>query len=170
MKQRPGVMVYFSIRPSLKRLTLEEKGALFEAILDYGQTGVLPDFDDVLGIAWDFIQPLIDADGEAYQAKCEKAKQAIETRWAKAKKDTHEYDSIRTYTDDTNYNTNSNFNTITNPIPKSITMAAEGEYEGETKEATLCKPIESPPPSDFESLRRAKLAAFNSFFKEGGSD
>ena len=79
MKERPGVLLYFSLRPAIKRLTLEEKGALFEAILDYAQNGVYPDFDGVLGIGWDFVQPLIDADGEAYRDKCEKAKKAIET-------------------------------------------------------------------------------------------
>lgn len=169
MKQRPGVMLYFSIRPSIKRLTLEEKGALFEAILDYGQTGVLPEFDGILGVAWDFIQPLIDADGEAYQAKCEKAKKAIETRWAKVKESTHEYDGIRTYTDDTN--TNSNINSNYNTNINSNGGGTEGECEGEEAEtAPICKPIESPPPPfDFEKARADKLAAFKDWCKGDGS-
>ena len=36
MGKQPGVMFYFEIRPCLGRLTPEEKGVLFEAILDYG--------------------------------------------------------------------------------------------------------------------------------------
>ena len=68
---RPGVMFYFSTRPCLKRLSLEEKGALFEAILDYGEFGTFPDFDNSpgLAVAWDFTQQLIDQDGERYGAK-----------------------------------------------------------------------------------------------------
>lgn len=42
---KPGVMFYFEIRPCIKRLTLEEKGQLFEAILDYGEYGAIPEVD-----------------------------------------------------------------------------------------------------------------------------
>lgn len=66
---RPGVMLYFDTRKCLKRLDLQQKGALFEAILDYGEFGVVPDFsvDAVLGVAWDFLEPRIDRDGERYE-------------------------------------------------------------------------------------------------------
>lgn len=82
---RPGVMVYFSLRPALKRLNMEEKGRLFDAILDYGQTGALPELEGVLGVCWDFIQPMIDKDAEAYRQKCERAKKSVEARWAREK-------------------------------------------------------------------------------------
>lgn len=85
MSERPGVMFYFSLRPALKRLSMEEKGRLFDAILDYGETGILPELDGVLGVCWDFIQPMIDKDAEAYRMKCEKAKRSIEARWEKGK-------------------------------------------------------------------------------------
>ncbi len=52
---KPGVMFYFDMRQSMKRLTLEEKGRLFEAIMDYSQLGTAPELDGVLGVAWDFI-------------------------------------------------------------------------------------------------------------------
>lgn len=81
--RQPGVMFYFEVRSCLKRLTLEEKGALFEAILDYGEFGTEPDLDDRLLIAWDFIKPRIDKDRAAYEAKCEKARKAIASRWEK---------------------------------------------------------------------------------------
>lgn len=93
MAQRPGVMLYFSVRPALKRLSTEQKGRLFDAILDYGESGLLPDFDGVLGVCWDFIQPMIDKDAEAYREKCDKAKRAVETRWAR-EKDTCVYERI----------------------------------------------------------------------------
>lgn len=65
MGKRPGIMLYFEVRPALRRLSDEEKGRLFEAILDYGENGILPIFDGCLGVAWDFIQPRIDADSQA---------------------------------------------------------------------------------------------------------
>ena len=41
-KKQPGVILYFDVRPSLKRLNASEKGQLFEAILDYGEHGIEP--------------------------------------------------------------------------------------------------------------------------------
>ena len=158
MKERPGVLLYFSLRPAIKRLTLEEKGALFEAILDYAQNGVYPDFDGVLGICWDFVQPLIDADGEAYRDKCEKAKKAIETRWAK-EKNTQEYGRIQTNTEHTNNNSNSN--TIPISIPKAISINGGG-MEGAEQQAEKClvSSLDGPEKIDFEKERSRKLAEF----------
>lgn len=69
MKKPPGVLLYFDIRPGLKRLSASEKGQLFDAILDYAENGVVPEFEGVLGIAWDFIMPKLDRDAETYIAK-----------------------------------------------------------------------------------------------------
>ena len=63
---KPGVMFYFDVRPCIKRLNLNEKGQLFEAILDYAENGIEPELEGVLGIAWDFIQPRLDQDTERY--------------------------------------------------------------------------------------------------------
>ena len=82
-KQKPGVMLYFDLRPCLQRLTNEQRGVLFTAILDYAESGVLPELVDVaVGIAWDFVKPRIDRDAEAYAGKVEKARAAINKRWA----------------------------------------------------------------------------------------
>lgn len=152
--------MYFSVRPCLKRLSLEEKGALFEGILDYAQHGVWPDFDGILGVAWDFVAPLIDADGEAYKAKCEQAKRAVETRWARTKGDTDVYAGIRSNTEDTNNNINSN--TITEPIPTPKAVS-EGGMEGEDLFGRTTEPS-ADAPSDFEQKRRSALDAFNNHF------
>lgn len=82
---KPGVMFYFEIRPCIKRLSLEEKGALFEAILDYGEYGTLPEVDGVLGVAWDFIRPRIDLDSGRYDNKVTQSKYAVAVREAKKK-------------------------------------------------------------------------------------
>ena len=67
MKTQPGIMLYFDVRPCLARLTMEEQGRLFNAILNYGEFGAEPDFDYMLGIAWDFIKPRLDRDKERYE-------------------------------------------------------------------------------------------------------
>lgn len=80
-KGRPGVMFYFDLRPCLKRLTREEKGLLFECILDYAQHGVVPELEGTLGVAWDFIQPRIDHDFERYEEISESRRKAALKRW-----------------------------------------------------------------------------------------
>ena len=77
---KPGVMLYFDIRPSIKRLTTEEKAQLFEAILDYGEFGAIPGFDDRLGIVWDFVQPRLDRDSELYGHKVAQRQYAVYVR------------------------------------------------------------------------------------------
>ena len=64
---RPGIMVYFSILEPIMMLSDEDKGRLFVAMLEYGRDGVVPEFDGTLGIAWSFVQPTIDKDGQRYE-------------------------------------------------------------------------------------------------------
>lgn len=82
---KPGVMFYFDIRPCIKRLDINEKGRLFEAILDYAEFGVVPDLDGSLGIAWDFIQPKLDRDAGRYDRQVEQKQYAVFTREIKKK-------------------------------------------------------------------------------------
>lgn len=163
-KERPGVLLYFSIRPCLKRLSVEDKGALFEGILDYAQHGIWPDFDGTLGVAWDFIVPLIDADAEAYKSKCEQAKRAVETRWARQKEDTDVYACMRTNTKGTNNNINSTSNPNDNI---NITInSTGGDSKGEPDIVMDVKPMPDIKPMnemDFEEQRRIKLEQFNAW-------
>lgn len=82
-KKQPGTMLYFDIRPCLKRLSTQEKGILFEAILDYGEFGAVPELEGQLGVAWDFIQPRLDRDRERYGEQVVKKKYAVYVREAK---------------------------------------------------------------------------------------
>lgn len=78
-------MVYFDMRQGLKRLTAEEKGVLFDAMLDYAEFGAQPNFDNnpLLGMAWDFIRLRVDRDGVAYDEKCMQKKYAVFCREAR---------------------------------------------------------------------------------------
>lgn len=80
MGSQPGVMLYFDVRPCLNRLNDGEKGRLFEAILDYSEHGIVPDFDDKLGVAWDFLKPRLDRDSERYAEKTLKSAYAAFAR------------------------------------------------------------------------------------------
>ena len=71
-KEKPGVMLYFDVRPCLNRMTDEEQAQLFRAILDYGQFDIDPGFEDRLGLVWDFVKPMIDRDTDRYQEIKEK--------------------------------------------------------------------------------------------------
>ena len=91
MGKQPGVMLYFDIRPCLARLTMDEQGQLFNAILNYGEDGIEPDFDYMLGIAWDFIKPRLERDRERYEEVCEKRRQAAQARWEQEDRDANAY-------------------------------------------------------------------------------
>ena len=64
---RPGIMLYFELRKPLAWLSDAQKGKLFDAILEYGEFGVVPEFDGMLAMAWGFIQPRLDKDCESYE-------------------------------------------------------------------------------------------------------
>ena len=74
--EKPGVMLYFDIRPCLNRLTDSEQAQLFRAILDYGESSIEPGFEDRLGLVWDFVKPMIDRDTDRYKEIQEKRARA----------------------------------------------------------------------------------------------
>ncbi len=82
---KPGVVFYFDVRPCIKRLDVNEKGRLFEAILDYAEFGTVPDLDGALGVAWDFIQPKLDRDAGRYDRQVEQKQYAVFAREVKKK-------------------------------------------------------------------------------------
>lgn len=85
-QNKPGVMLYFDVRPSLNRMSREQQGELFCAILDYGEHGIEPEFSDrSLYFVWDFIKPKIEKDDDAYREKKEKAKASANARWNTSK-------------------------------------------------------------------------------------
>ena len=65
---RPGIMLYFDILEPIRALPDADKGRLLVAMLEYGQSGILPQFDGELGLtlAWGFVKPKIDKDSEEY--------------------------------------------------------------------------------------------------------
>ena len=66
---RPGIMLYFDILEPIRVLPDADKGRLLVAMLEYGQSGTVPEFGGDLGLtlAWGFVKPKIDKDEEAYK-------------------------------------------------------------------------------------------------------
>ena len=71
-QQKPGVMLYFELRPSLRRLSSRERLALYDAIMDYGEWGVVPDFTGKL-----------DRDDDNYARKSQVRRYAVYIRESK---------------------------------------------------------------------------------------
>ena len=63
---RPGIMLYFDILGPIRLLPDSDKGRLLVAMLEYGQSGIVPEFDGALALAWEFVKPKIDKDSEEY--------------------------------------------------------------------------------------------------------
>lgn len=59
-------MLYFDILEPIKVLPDADKGRLLVAMLEYGQSGIVPVFDGMLALAWGFVKPKIDKDSEEY--------------------------------------------------------------------------------------------------------
>ena len=64
---RPGIMLYFDILEPIRVLPDADKGRLLVAMLEYGQSGVVPQFDGMLALAWGFVKPKLDRDDESYE-------------------------------------------------------------------------------------------------------
>lgn len=63
---------------------MEQRGILFDAILEYAECGVEPTFcDDTMKMAWAFVRPRTDRDGMNYNLKVAKSKYAVYCREAK---------------------------------------------------------------------------------------
>lgn len=84
--KKPGVMIYFDVIPALSHLNLEQKGMLFEEILNFAKEGehtVIP--DDRAEMAFAFMQSGIVKDDERYKSTVLKRRYAAYRRIAKSK-------------------------------------------------------------------------------------
>lgn len=83
MANKPGVMIYFETGKAIKGLDYETKGRLFEAIMDYAENGVIPDFEGVLSAVWPFIANGIDRDASRYADIITRRQRAAYSKWWK---------------------------------------------------------------------------------------
>ena len=82
---RPGIMLYFDILGPIRLLPDSDKGRLLVAMLEYGQSGIVPQFDGALALAWEFVKPKIDKDEEEYNLSVLRRQYATTCRERKRK-------------------------------------------------------------------------------------
>ena len=152
---RPGTMLYFDTRPCLKRLNNEQKGQLFEAILDYAEFSVVPDFGDdiALSVCWDFIQPRIDRDSQRYEQISKRRAEAAAKRWGASGAATPE--NVQMNASDASALTC--MQTMPTTTPKTTPSTTS------TPKTTATW----PPPDDFNSRRNAWLDALEGIGNNG---
>lgn len=80
---RPGIMLYFDILEPIRVLPDSDKGRLLVAMLEYGQDGIVPEFDGMLALAWGFVKPKIDRDKESYDRQIQQKRYASFAREVK---------------------------------------------------------------------------------------
>lgn len=80
---RPGIMLYFDILEPIRVLPDSDKGRLLVAMLEYGQDGIVPEFDGMLALAWGFVKPKIDRDKESYDRQIQQKQYATFAREVK---------------------------------------------------------------------------------------
>lgn len=83
MANKPGVMIYFETGRAVKGLSFEDKGRLFDAIMEYAEDGVLPSFDGVLSAVWPFVANGIDRDAARYADIITRRQRAAYVKWWK---------------------------------------------------------------------------------------
>lgn len=84
---RPGIMLYFDILEPIRVLPDADKGRLLVAMLEYGLSGIVPNFENELGLtlAWGFVKPKIDKDEAEYNLSVQRRQYATVCRERKRK-------------------------------------------------------------------------------------
>ena len=120
--KKPGALIYYSILPAVEILSMEERGQLLTAILQYGRTKDTIQFEGQLNVAWAFIKPMLDQDTAHYDSVCATKRKAANTRWEKekSKEDAYASNSMHMHASDANSNCNSNTNINTMQHTKSV--------------------------------------------------
>ena len=83
MRNKPGVMIYFDIMHAIRRMTYEEAGQLFLAIMDYAENQTLPELPEKLELVWSLIRPRLDIDDQRYYEISSQKQYAAYVRWQK---------------------------------------------------------------------------------------
>lgn len=76
MMDKSSFVMYAKYLRNIKKLTLEQRGLLFTAILSYASDQEIPELDAATDMAFSFIQEQMDRDYEVYLEKCRKRSEA----------------------------------------------------------------------------------------------
>ena len=150
---RPGIMLYFDILEPIKVLPDADKGRLLVAMLEYGQQGVVPEFNGMLALAWGFVKPKIDKDEAEYNLSVLRRQYATVCRERKKKGEPEitfdewlrtnsngDYRGVSMVTNDNQWypttSTTTTPSTTTSTTPTTAATATTNTTEPETTAAT----------------------------------
>lgn len=68
--QKSSFLIYHEYREPLELLTDEQRGRLLMALIDYSESGMVPELDGISMMAFSFIQKQMDRDSEKYENRC----------------------------------------------------------------------------------------------------
>lgn len=103
MANQPGIVLYRLEYASIRgKLSLEQKGELLDALMDFSETGEeYQGGDPYVSMAFSFFSAAIQRSAEEYERKCQKNRENVGKRWHKDDgQDTDEYDRIPDDTDE----------------------------------------------------------------------
>lgn len=126
MAKMSGFFCQDQYLPKLAKLTDEEVGSLFRALMKYHADGEITELDGKVGLAFDFIRDDVDQQEKAYSAKC---KQASENRRKGLKQESTD-DNVRQRqsTDDNGRDKyNNNITECNNNIKESSSFIGDDE-------------------------------------------
>ena len=172
-KEKPGVMVYWETFDVLESLVDGDAKIMMAAIRRYSQYGVLPDFtgNAILKTLWLLIRPKLDADSERYErisnARAEAGRKGGLARANNAKQSLAN-EANAAFAEQIKPTTPATASTTTySEAPAEPEKGKRDNVERE-KGRTLTSPPQCPhsdnPDSDFEELRRQKIAALDAAF------
>lgn len=98
MAVKETFVLYKSYLQKTERLSDEQLGVLFRAILRHESGLDLPEMDALTAMAFDFIRVDLDANAEKYDEECERNRKNAQKRWHK--EDTTASDRIQPHTKD----------------------------------------------------------------------
>lgn len=140
MRKEKGFLIYGKeIQPILNKLSDEEAGKLFKALVDYFVDAAIPRFTGVLEFVFLPLQQQMDRNSEKYGERCEKNRKNISDYWDSVRQNTNVNERIRTNTIATNKNKNTN--TKTNKNTNTTTNTTSVVVDGNDDEFNIWKKL-----------------------------
>lgn len=140
--KRESFVLYTKINEIVKKLTDAQKGKLFQAILDYQETGEVAEMETIVEVVFLPIKHDMDANAKKYdevkKARSLAGKKGMEKRWKKDNKAITNDNTVITGDNKNNYNDNDNDNVTVKPTKKGLTVTEQKEAE-KAKEEVLKK-------------------------------
>lgn len=171
MASKETFVLYKSYLQKTERLTDEQLGVLFRAILRYESGNDLPEMDALTSMAFDFIKVDLDANEAKYAKRCEQNRKNVSSRYEDSTtaydrsepytKSTTVYDRIHTDTDtDTDSESDSETESVGDSFKTSCGQRSDNRSPLEPEADTAAIPLNDgsvwrPPLSLYETYEQS---------------